>query len=330
MTQEPLLEIDQLRVSFRTDRGVAHALNGVSVKMQPGDTLAVVGESGSGKSVMALAIMGLLPRKTAKIEAAKLRFAGRDLDEMSAVDQRHMRGREIAMVFQDPMTSLNPVLTVGRQLSEVGELHLGMSRTAARRHAIKMLDMVGIPSAASRISDYPHQFSGGMRQRVMIAMAISCKPRLLIADEPTTALDVTIQAQVLDLLADLQAEIGMAIMLVTHDLGVVARVADRVQVMYAGRVVETGPTDAVFDNPGMPYTEALLRSVPRVDVIEDAPLRPITGSPPDVMALSEGCSFAPRCEHVHAACLSDVPPLGERGNDHRAACVLVAKSGVAT
>lgn len=327
MTEEPLLEIDQLRVSFRTDRGVAHALNGVSVKMRPGDTLAVVGESGSGKSVMALAIMGLLPRKTARITANKLRFAGRDLDGMSAADQRQMRGRDIAMVFQDPMTSLNPVLTVGRQLSEVGELHLGMSRTDARHHATKMLDMVGIPSAAGRFTDYPHQFSGGMRQRVMIAMAISCKPRLLIADEPTTALDVTIQAQVLDLLAELQAEIGMAIMLVTHDLGVVARVADRVQVMYAGRVVETGPADAVFDDPGMPYTEALLRSVPRVDVIEDVPLLPITGSPPDVMALSKGCSFAPRCEHVHAACVSHVPPLSERGSDHRAACVLVRKSG---
>ena len=321
---EPLLDVADLHVSFRTDRGVARALNGVSVTMQPGETLAVVGESGSGKSVTALAIMGLLPRKTATVTAKRLHFAGRDLMALSAEEQRKLRGREVAMVFQDSMTSLNPVLTIGRQLSEIGELHLGMGRAEAQRHAITTLDMVGIPSAAARMSDYPHQFSGGMRQRVMIAMAIACKPRLLIADEPTTALDVTIQAQILELLSALQAEIGMAIMLVTHDLGVVARIADRVQVMYAGRVVETGPAEAVFEAPGMPYTAALLRSVPRVDVIEDAPLRPIKGSPPDVMRLSAGCSFAPRCDLVHEACLTGVPPLATCGPDHRAACFLVA------
>jgi len=320
---EPLLDVSDLHVSFRTDRGVAHALRGVSLSMQPGETLAVVGESGSGKSVSALAIMGLLPKKTAALSARSLRFGGRDLLTLSADEQRRMRGRDVAMVFQDPMTSLNPVLTVGRQLSEIGELHLGMRRSEARRHAVETLRMVGIPSPEARLSDYPHQFSGGMRQRVMIAMAIACKPRLLIADEPTTALDVTIQAQILDLLAELQAEIGMAIMLVTHDLGVVARIADRVQVMYAGRVVETGPAEAVFEAPGMPYTEALLRSVPRVDLVEDAPLDPIRGSPPDVMRIPPGCSFAPRCDHVRDACHAGVPPLAPCGAGHRAACILV-------
>lgn len=318
----PLLDVTDLHVSFKTDRGVARALNGVSVSMQPGETLAVVGESGSGKSVTALAIMGLLSKKTATVTATRMRFGGRDLTALSAEEQRQMRGRDVAMIFQDPMTSLNPLLTVGRQLSEIGELHLGMSRRDARHLAIETLEMVGIPSPASRMSDYPHQFSGGMRQRVMIAMAIACKPRLLIADEPTTALDVTIQAQILDLLAALQAEIGMAIMLVTHDLGVVARIADRVQVMYAGRVVETGPAEAVFEAPGMPYTEALLRSVPRVDVVNEVPLHPIKGSPPDVMRLAKGCSFAPRCELVQVGCQADVPPLAKCGPDHRAACIL--------
>lgn len=322
MMTEPLLDIRGLSVSFHTDRGVARALNGMSICMQPGETLAVVGESGSGKSVTALAIMGLLSKKTATIKAERMRFAGRDLLYMTAEDQRKLRGREVAMVFQDPMTSLNPVLTIGRQLSEIGELHLGMGRAEAWRHAVQTLDMVGIPAAAARMSDYPHQFSGGMRQRVMIAMAISCKPRLLIADEPTTALDVTIQAQILDLLAALQAEIGMAIMLVTHDLGVVARIADRVQVMYAGRVVETGPAEAVFDNTGMPYTAALLRSVPRTDLDQDVPLRPIKGSPPDVMHPAKGCSFAPRCDLVQAACLLGTPALLRCGPDHLAACVL--------
>ncbi|MHA3977019.1 ABC transporter ATP-binding protein [Halovulum sp. GXIMD14794] len=326
---QPLLDVSDLHVSFRTDRGMAHALRGVSLSMQPGETLAVVGESGSGKSVTALAIMGLLPKKTAKLSATALRFGGRDLLTMSVDEQRRMRGRDVAMVFQDPMTSLNPVLTVGRQLSEIGELHLGMGRSEARGHAVETLRMVGIPSPEARMSSYPHQFSGGMRQRVMIAMAIACKPRLLIADEPTTALDVTIQAQILDLLSELQEEIGMAIMLVTHDLGVVARVADRVQVMYAGRVVETGPAESVFDAPGMPYTEALLRSVPRVDLVEDAPLDPIRGSPPDVMRIPSGCSFAPRCDHVRDACHAGVPPLAPCGAGHRAACILVEEQEVA-
>jgi oligopeptide/dipeptide ABC transporter ATP-binding protein len=328
MMTGPLLEVEDLHVAFRTDRGIAHALNGVSVSIAPGETLAVVGESGSGKSVTALAIMGLLPRKTATVTAERMRFAGHDLLALSPEEKRRLRGREVAMVFQDPMTSLNPVLTVGRQLSEVGELHLGLNRAEARRHAVETLEMVGIPSAAARMSDYPHQFSGGMRQRVMIAMAIACKPRLLIADEPTTALDVTIQAQILELLAQLQADMGMAIMLVTHDLGVVARIADRVQVMYAGRVVETGPAEAVFETPGMPYTAALLASVPRVDVVEDAPLRPIRGSPPDAMRLASACSFAPRCDLVQDVCLRAVPPLVDCGPAHRAACVLAGTGQV--
>ena len=322
---EPLLDVQDLQVVFRTDRGDARALNGVNLTLAGGETLAVVGESGSGKSVTALAIMGLLPKRTATVRATALRFGGRDLMGLSEEELRQLRGRDIGMIFQDPMTSLNPVLTIGRQLSEIGEVHLGMSRAQSLAHAEKLLDQVGIPQARARLHDYPHQFSGGMRQRVGIAMAIACKPRLLIADEPTTALDVTVQAQILELLADVQVEMGMAIMLVTHDLGVVARIADRVQVMYSGRVVETGPAEAVFARTGMPYTRALLRSVPRLDQVDEGPLRPIRGSPPDVMRVSVGCSFAPRCDSAEARCLLAQPPLAPCGPDHHAACVLVGQ-----
>ncbi|QXT39856.1 ABC transporter ATP-binding protein [Gymnodinialimonas ceratoperidinii] len=321
-----LLDVKNLAVTFATDRGEAKALNGIDLTISAGETLAVVGESGSGKSVTALAILGLLPKRTAKVSADALRFDGRDLSALSEDQLREMRGNDIGMVFQDPMTSLNPVLTVGRQLSELGEVHLGMSRTEAEKLAAQMLDQVGIPQAKARLRDYPHQFSGGMRQRVGIAMAIACKPRLLIADEPTTALDVTVQAQILELLAEIQAEMGMAIMLVTHDLGVVARIADRVQVMYAGRVVETGPADGVFAETSMPYTRALLRSVPRVDVSDEGPLRPIQGSPPDVMRLPQGCSFAPRCDLAVAQCRVEEPPLINCGANHRAACIFAGSS----
>lgn len=318
-----LLELKGLHVAFSTDRGEAKAVNGIDLSLKESETLAVVGESGSGKSVTALAILGLLPKRTAMVRADALRFDGRDLMALSEEQLRAMRGKDIGMVFQDPMTSLNPVLTIGRQLSEIGEVHLGMTRATAQDHAADLLDQVGIPQAKARLRDYPHQFSGGMRQRVGIAMAIACKPKLLIADEPTTALDVTVQAQVLELLAELQAEMRMAIMLVTHDLGVVARIADRVLVMYAGSVVETGSAEAVFSRTGMPYTRALLRSVPRLDQADEGPLRPIRGSPPDVMRLAKGCSFAPRCDLVEARCHLGQPPLARCGPDHQAACVLV-------
>ncbi len=322
---DTLLEIENLSVRFRTERGVARALNGVSLTVRPGETLAVVGESGSGKSVTALAVMGLLSGASVAVEAERLRFDGRDLRVIDDREMRRIRGRDIAMIFQDPMTSLNPVLTVGRQLAEMGELHLGLGRAAARRHAAELLGQVGIPTPASRLADYPHQFSGGMRQRVMIAMAIACRPKLLIADEPTTALDVTIQAQILELLARLQGESGMAMMLVTHDLGVVARVADRVLVLYAGRVVETGSVESIFADPQMPYTRGLLRSVPRFDEAEDRPLVPIRGSPPDVMREMRECPFAPRCDHVFDACRSGVPLLAAAGPDHRASCLLAGR-----
>ncbi|SDX33290.1 ABC transporter ATP-binding protein [Roseicitreum antarcticum] len=321
-----LLQVKDLHVAFSTDRGEAKAISGIDLTLDQGETLAVVGESGSGKSVTALAILGLLPKRTAKVRAAALGFDGRDLLTYSEEQLRKVRGKEIGMVFQDPMTSLNPVLTVGRQLSEIGEVHLGMTRAEAQKHAADLLGQVGIPQAKARLSDYPHQFSGGMRQRVGIAMAIACKPKLLIADEPTTALDVTVQAQILELLAEIQAEMGMAIMLVTHDLGVVARIADRVQVMYAGRVVETGPADAVFARTAMPYTRALLRSVPRLDIADKGELRPIKGSPPDIMRPAKGCSFAPRCELVQARCHLGQPPLAQCGPDHHAACVLVEET----
>ena len=317
-----LLDVKDLHVAFSTDRGEAKAINGIDLTLAEGETLAVVGESGSGKSVTALAILGLLPKRTATVRAGALKFDGRELMGLSEERLRRVRGKEIGMIFQDPMTSLNPVLTVGRQLSEIGEVHLRMSRAKAQDHAVDLLDQVGIPQARARLRDYPHQFSGGMRQRVGIAMAIACKPKLLIADEPTTALDVTVQAQILELLADVQAEMGMAIMLVTHDLGVVARIADRVQVMYAGRVVETGPAEAVFARTGMPYTRALLQSVPRLDQVDEGPLRPIRSSPPNVMRLSGGCSFAPRCDLVEPRCNLAQPPLARCGEDHFAACVL--------
>ncbi|MBO6923129.1 MAG: ABC transporter ATP-binding protein [Roseicyclus sp.] len=322
----PLVDVKDLHVTFSTDRGEAKAINGIDLTLTEGETLAVVGESGSGKSVTALAILGLLPKRTATVQADALRFDGRDLMALSEEQFRRVRGKEIGIVFQDPMTSLNPVLTVGRQLSEIGEVHLGMTRATAQSHAADLLDQVGIPQPKARLRDYPHQFSGGMRQRVGIAMAIACKPKLLIADEPTTALDVTVQAQILELLAEIQSEMNMAIMLVTHDLGVVARTADRVQVMYAGRIVETGPAEAVFLRTGMPYTRALLRSVPRLDVADEGPLRPIQGSPPDVMRPSKGCSFAPRCDLVAARCHHEQPPLVSCGPGHRAACILVGKT----
>ena len=326
-TTDPLLEVAGLRVEIATERGVVRAVRDVSFDLTAGETLAIVGESGSGKSVTALSLLGLMRGKSMKVTAGRLAFGGRDLLVQREAAMRRIRGGEIGMIFQDPMTSLNPVLTVGRQLSETAETHLGMGRAAARRHAAELLDLVGIPSASARLDDYPHQFSGGMRQRVMIAMAISCRPKLLIADEPTTALDVTIQAQILELLARLQAEFAMAVILVTHDLGVVARVADRMLVMYAGRVVEIGSAEQVFEAPQMPYTRGLLASVPRLDVAEDRPIAPIPGNPPSAMRRVPGCSFAPRCPHAEAACREGLPPLARCGPGHHAACLFAGSFG---
>ncbi len=319
-----LLEIEGLNVTFASDDGPVAAVEDVSLTLNPGETLAIVGESGSGKSVTALAAMGLVGR--AALQARRLDFDGRSLLGLSDADWRRIRGREIGMIFQDPMTSLNPVLTIGRQLTEVFELHMGLSGTAARAGAIELLELVGVSSPASRLGQYPHQFSGGMRQRVMIAMAVACRPKLLIADEPTTALDVTIQAQILEIIADLQKTLGMAIIMITHDLGVVAGIADRVAVMYSGRVVEEGPTEAVFDAPRMPYTRGLLASVPRFDAVQTE-LIAIPGQPPDPTRRPPGCAFAPRCGLMRPDCNVARPALHAVGPGHRAACIRTDATG---
>ncbi|WP_026369940.1 ABC transporter ATP-binding protein [Kallotenue papyrolyticum] len=317
----PLLEVKDLRTYFYTHDGVVKAVDGVSFYVDKGETLGIVGESGSGKSVTSLSVMRLIPSPPGKIVSGQILFEGEDLLKYSEDEMRHVRGRDIAMIFQDPMTSLNPVLTVGRQITEALELHMKMTGKEARRRAIELLAMVGIPSPEKRIDDYPHQFSGGMRQRVMIAMALSCNPQLLIADEPTTALDVTIQAQILELIKKLQQELGMAVIIITHDLGVVAGMADRVQVMYAGRVIEEGPTEQIFADPRMPYTIGLLQSLPRLDEQRGHRLAPIRGLPPDLIDLPEMCPFAPRCDFVQEVCYQQVPPLRPVAPNQRAACL---------
>jgi oligopeptide/dipeptide ABC transporter ATP-binding protein len=314
-----LLSVEDLRVEFWTQRGTVFAVNGVSFEIGAGETLGIVGESGSGKSVTALAILGILPR-AARVAAGHARFGGRDLLTLSDRELRRIRGAEIAMVFQDPMTSLNPVLTIGRQLREAIETHLGLDRKAAEARAVELLDQVGIPSARSRIGDYPHQFSGGMRQRAMIAMALACEPKLLIADEPTTALDVTIQAQILDLLRTLVAERDTALILITHDLGVVAGMCERVHVMYAGMVMEEGPAESVFASPRHPYTLGLLQSVPRLDTPRGRKLQPIEGAPRDMLRPLAACPFAPRCAYEVPDSHREVPRLYEVEPGHRVAC----------
>ena len=304
-----LLEIRDLVVRFHTPDGVVHAVNNVTYTLQEGETLGVVGESGSGKSVHALSILRLIPTPPGKIESGEVIFSGRDLLKLRDEEIRKVRGGEIAMVFQDPMTSLNPVLTVGRQIGEAIELHLGMSRADSRKRVVELLDMVGIPDAKRRLDDYPHQFSGGMRQRVMIAMALSCNPKLLIADEPTTALDVTIQAQIVELVKDLKKQLGMAIIWITHDLGVVAGIADTVQVMYAGRIAERGPVRAVFKDTRSAYTYGLLRSLPRADAEKGGRLTPIPGTPPDMVDPPPGDAFAPRNPYATERCWQETPPL---------------------
>jgi oligopeptide transport system ATP-binding protein len=315
---ETILAVENLTTVFRTGDGEVRAADGVSFEVRAGEALGVVGESGSGKTQLFLATMGLLARNGSSTGA--VRYRGRDLLSLRPAELNAIRGARIAMIFQDPMTSLNPYLTVARQLTEVLVEHRGLDGAAARARAIAMLERVGIPRAAERIDRYPHEFSGGMRQRVMIAAALLCEPDLLIADEPTTALDVTIQAQILRLLADLRRDFGMAIVLVTHDLGVVAGLCDRLLVMYAGRVVEEGPVEAVFAGPRHPYTQGLLRSMPRLDDPLDAPLRGIEGTPPDLSRPIPGCPFVARCDRPVPRCATDRPPLVTFAAGRAAAC----------
>jgi oligopeptide transport system ATP-binding protein len=308
-----------MHVRFWTRRGTVYAVNGISFDIAPGETLGIVGESGCGKSVTSLSILGLLSRN-GRIESGKAVFQGRDLVRQSDRALRSVRGKEIAMIFQDPMTSLNPVLTIGRQIREALETHFGMGRKEAEQTAAEALDRVGIPSAKARIKDYPHQFSGGMRQRAMIAMALACKPKLLIADEPTTALDVTIQAQILELLRALVAEENAALILITHDLGVVAGMCERVNVMYAGMFVETGSAEQLFGSPRHPYTLGLLQSVPRLDAARRSRLQPIEGAPPNMLHAPSACPFQPRCRFEIDLSRREVPQLVEVEPGHRVAC----------
>jgi peptide/nickel transport system ATP-binding protein len=312
-----LLSVEDLRVTFKQrGRRPVHAVDGISLRVEPGQTIGVVGESGCGKSVTSLAILGLLPKRGAQV-GGSVRFADRELLKLSDAELREIRGREIAMIFQDPMTSLNPVMTVGRQITEVLRRHFGKKGEEATREAVSLLDAVGIPAARRRVGDYPHQLSGGMRQRAMIAMALACQPKLLIADEPTTALDVTIQAQILDLLRALIADSDAALLLITHDLGVVAGMCETVHVMYAGRIVESADRHELFARPRHPYTAGLLASVPRLDQPRGTPLHPIRGSARDTIPWSKGCAFAPRCDNRVAQCTAEAPrlePDGETGH----------------
>ncbi|MCP9944722.1 ABC transporter ATP-binding protein [Streptomyces somaliensis] len=304
----PLLEVRDLHVEFHTRDGVAKAVNGVNYSVSSGETLAVLGESGSGKSVTAQAVMGILDMPPGRIPKGEILFHGQDMLRMSAEERRRIRGRKIAMIFQDALSSLNPVLSVGYQLGEMFRVHLGLSKKDAKARAIELMDRVKIPAAAARVNDYPHQFSGGMRQRIMIAMALSLEPDLIIADEPTTALDVTVQAQVMELLAELQREYNMGLILITHDLGVVADVADKIAVMYAGRIVETAPVHELYKRPAHPYTRGLLDSIPRLDQ-KGQELYAIKGLPPNLTRIPSGCAFNPRCPKAQDVCRTDLPPL---------------------
>jgi oligopeptide/dipeptide ABC transporter ATP-binding protein len=322
-----ILDVQGLETTFKTPDGIVHAVNGVSFGLAEGETLGVVGESGCGKSVTMLSVLGLIASPPGKIVSGKAFFSGQDLLKMSKEEIRHVRGAQIAMIFQDPMTSLNPVLTIGKQLEEPLILHIGMTKNQARERAAELLSMVGIPNAKDRLNDYPHQYSGGMRQRVMIAMALSCSPQILIADEPTTALDVTIQAQIMDLVKRLRDELGMAIVWITHDLGVVAGLAQRVLVMYGGFIIEESPVKELFANPEHPYTIGLLGSLPRVDEKERTKLFSIEGQPPVLYQKPQACPFAPRCKWVIDKCWNENPPLLEVGPEHRAACWVDTRTG---
>jgi oligopeptide transport system ATP-binding protein len=315
-----LLDVRDLTTRFYTKNGVVQAVNGVSFTVQEEEIVGIVGESGCGKSVTMRSIMRLIPQPPGKIESGEVYFEGKDLLTLREESIRKIRGREIAMIFQDPMSSLNPLLTIGRQLTETLEEHLKMSHRAAQTRSLELLKLVGIPNASKRLDEYPHQFSGGMRQRAMIAMALSCNPKLLIADEPTTALDVTIQAQILELIKDMQKEFGMAVIWITHDLGVVARLVHKVIVMYAGYIIEQATMKELYNNPRHPYTAGLLASLPRLDAKDGTPLQVIPGQPPNQLALPEGCPFAPRCSLYNERCLRENPTLESIKDGHLVAC----------
>ncbi|MEJ2411654.1 MAG: ABC transporter ATP-binding protein [Anaerolineales bacterium] len=325
--RDVILDIQNLRTTFATQEGLVHAVNGITYQLHSGETLGVVGESGCGKSVSMLSVMRLLEIPPAKIMADAIYFKGENLMEIPDTEMRKIRGSKIAMIFQDPMTSLNPVLTIGFQIKEPLKLHLGMDDAAAEARAAELLKLVGIPDAESRLDDYPHQFSGGMRQRAMIAISLACNPTLLIADEPTTALDVTIQAQLVELVKGLQAELGMALIWITHDLGVVAGLAERVIVMYAGFVVEDAPVDSLYEDPRHPYTFSLLKSLPKINEKPGDKLETIEGLPPDLLELPVGCPFVPRCSFAKDKCKQENPPLEEISLDHRIACWVDIRTG---
>ncbi len=324
---DPLLDVRDLTVHFHTLDGVVHAVNGISYPLERSATLGIVGESGCGKSVGVLAVMGLIPQPPGKIVAGEVRYNGQDLLKLNETQMEQVRGNEIAMVFQDPMTAFNPVLTIGRQIGESLRVHMGMEWSQANQRAIELLDMVGIPQAADRIGDYPHQFSGGMRQRAMIAMALACNPSILIADEPTTALDVTIQAQIIELVKRLRDQLSMAVIWITHDLGVVAGMAERVIVMYAGYIVEQAIVDDIYERPQHPYTLALLKSVPRVDRSNHQRLATIPGMPPDQLRLPPGCPFVARCAFAVERCRHENPQLETVGPEHQVACWIDVVTG---
>ena len=323
----PLLSVRDLTTHLHTPSGTVHAVNGVSFEINAGETVGIVGESGSGKSMTMLSMLQLLPRPTRKTVQGTVQFENQNLLTLSPEQLRRIRGNRIAMIFQDPMTSLNPVLTVGRQLTEALRLHLNLSKAEARERAIELLGQVGIPSATQRLKNYPHQFSGGMRQRVMIAMGLACRPNLLIADEPTTALDVTIQAQIVELVKQLRQDLNMAVIWITHDLSLLANLADRILVLYAGQIVESAPLHQLYAAPRHPYTLGLLQSIPRLDRVRRTHLKPISGQPPDLVNYPSGCPFALRCPFVIDRCHQADPPLEEIGPDHQVACWVKPSGG---
>ncbi|WP_209426645.1 ABC transporter ATP-binding protein [Pararhodobacter sp. SW119] len=323
----PVLDVKNLKTVFHTRAGDIHAVNSVSFSLKPGELLGVVGESGSGKSVTMMSLLGLLPSPPAEVREGEVMLAGRDLLKATPEGLRRVRGREVGFVFQDPMTSLNPVFTVGFQIIEPLRKHMGMDRKRARARATELLELVGIPDAERRLKDFPHQFSGGMRQRVMIAIALACDPKVLIADEPTTALDVTIQAQIIELVKELRQRLGMAIIWITHDLGVIAGIADRVMVMYGGQVVEHGPVREIFADPAHPYTRALLRTVPKLREPREDKLRVIEGQPPMLGAHPAACPFRARCDHAFDRCHRQNPPRRDIGKNHDTACFWDHRTG---